>query len=84
MIHIYNQDTGKYEINFNVKGFDRDPLTSLIVECKKSKTPIKSSEFTLSKSNYNRYGYSLLFDPEVRKKLDKMGIEYNNPYSKKI
>ena len=84
LIHIYNQDTGKYEINFNVKGFDRDPLTSLIVECKKSKTPIKSSEFTLSKSNYNRYGYSLLFDPEVRKKLDKMGIEYNNPYSKKI
>ena len=66
LIHIYNEYTGKYEINFNVKGFDRDPLTSLIVECKKSKTPIKSSEFTLSKSNYNRYGYSLLFDPEVR------------------
>lgn len=81
LIHFYNQDTGKYEINFSVKGFDRDPLTSLIVECKKSSDLINSNDFTLSKNNYNRYGYSLLFDEEIRNKLDKMGIEYKNPFN---
>tara|TARA_B110000003_G_C16609706_1_gene518906 strand:- start:623 stop:1498 length:876 start_codon:yes stop_codon:yes gene_type:complete len=82
LIHIYNQVTGKYEINFSVRGFDRDPLTSLIVECRKSSNGVSNTDFTLSRSNYNKYGYSLLFDPEIRKKLDKMGIEYENPYKK--
>jgi SAM-dependent methyltransferase len=83
LIHFYDEKTGKYEINFNVKGFDRDPLTSLIVECRKSNKATEPNDFTLSKSNYNRYGYSLLFDPEIREKLDKMGIEYENPFEKK-
>ena len=74
--------TGKYEINFGVKGFDRDPLTSLIVECKKSLDPKTENEFTLSRKNYNRYGYSLLFDKDVRSKFDLMGIKYNNPFEK--
>lgn len=80
LIHQYNEVTGKYEINFSVKGFDRDPLTSLIVECKKSKNSKTENEFTLSRKNYNRYGFSLLFDKEVRNKLDLMGIKYNNPF----
>ena len=83
LIHFYDEKTGKYEINFSVKGFDRDPLTSLIVECRKSNKATEPNDFTLSKSNYNRYGYSLLFDPEIREKLDKMGIEYENPFEKK-
>ena len=82
LIHQYNEKTGKYEINFGVKGFDRDPLTSLIVECKKSINVKADNEFTLSKNNYNRYGYSLLFDEDVRNKLDSMGIKYKNPFQK--
>lgn len=82
LIHQYNEIIGKYEINFGVKGFDRDPLTSLIVECKKSLNPKRENEFTLSRKNYNRYGYSLLFDKEVRNKLDSMNISYTNPFEK--
>ena len=33
LVHQYKN--GKYEINFKVTGFDRDPLTSLIIESKK-------------------------------------------------
>ena len=82
LIHQYDEKTGKYEINFGVKGFDRDPLTSLIVECKKSINVKADNKFTLSKNNYNRYGYSLLFDEDVRNKLDLMGIKYKNPFQK--
>tara|TARA_B100001093_G_scaffold197419_1_gene189803 strand:+ start:470 stop:1342 length:873 start_codon:yes stop_codon:yes gene_type:complete len=76
LIHHYNEKSGKYEINFNLTGFDRDPLTSLIVECRKQSADNKSGEITHSKNNYNRYGLSLLKDKEVKNKLDKMNINY--------
>ena len=72
----YDEKSGKYEINFNLTGFDRDPLTSLIVECKKQISDKKNREITYSKNNYNRYGLSLLKDKEVKNKLDKMNINY--------
>ena len=70
---------GKYEINFSVTGFDRDPLTSLIVEGKKSEFVNKEQAnkiFNFSRKNYNRYSYSLLRDTEFVSKLDEMGITY--------
>lgn len=76
LIHHYDEKSGKYEINFNLTGFDRDPLTSLIVECRKQSSDKKSGEITYSKNNYNRYGLSLLKDKEVKNKLDKMNINY--------
>ena len=76
LIHHYDEKSGKYEINFNLTGFDRDPLTSLIVECKKQISDKKNREITYSKNNYNRYGLSLLKDKEVKNKLDKMNINY--------
>ena len=33
LVHRYRN--GKYEINFKFTGFDKDPLTSLIIEAKK-------------------------------------------------
>ena len=75
LIHEYNPISGKYEINFSVKGFDRDPITSLIVECKKEKNiPFGTPEF--DNNNYNVYGFSLLKDSEVRKRLDDLNINY--------
>ena len=76
LIHHFDEKSGKYEINFNLTGFDRDPLTSLIVECKKQSSDKKNGEITYSKNNYNRYGLSLLKDKEVKNKLDKMNINY--------
>ena len=35
LIHYYDIIEGKYKINFKVTGFDRDPLTSLIIEARK-------------------------------------------------
>lgn len=70
---------GKYDINFTVTGFDRDPLTSLIVEGKKSEFVNKEQAnkiFNFSRKNYNRYSYSLLRDTEFVSKLDEMGITY--------
>ena len=37
LIHFYDNDEGAYKINFSVTGFDRDPLTSLIIEAKKDR-----------------------------------------------
>ena len=64
LVHYYDDKDGKYHINFRVTGFDRDPLTSLIVEAKKKKSidKIKFRSLNLSKKNYNRYGQSLLKD----------------------
>jgi len=76
LIHQFNQASGKYEINFKLTGFDRDPLTSLIVECKKERTTDKNIKFTNSFNNYNRYGLSLLKDKDITDKLDKMNIKY--------
>jgi len=64
LVHYYDREEGKYKINFKVTGFDRDPLTSLIVEAKKSKTLDKESYKSLNDSdkNYNKYAWSLLKD----------------------
>ena len=37
LVHHYDEKSGHYEINFKVTGFDRDPLTSLIVEARKDR-----------------------------------------------
>lgn len=73
---------GTYHINFKVTGFDRDPFTSLIVECTKKKFVGKSEAheiFNLGSKNYNRYAYSLLKDRNVVSKLDACGISAMPP-----
>ena len=64
LVHYYDAAEGKYKINFSVTGFDRDPLTSLIVETKKKETIDKENYSSLNDShlNYNRYAWSLLRD----------------------
>lgn len=77
LIHKYAD--GKYEINFKVTGFDRDPLTSLIVEAKKIKYIDKVTAndlFNKTDKNYNRYSYSLLNQKEVAQKLRKLNIKF--------
>ncbi len=70
LIHIYDETTGKYNINFKITGFDRDPLTSLIVECQKKYDIDKNEYKSLNESNknYNRYGQSLLKDKRFQLK----------------
>lgn len=66
LVHHYDPDTGKYNINFKTTGFDRNPVTSLIVECRKA-------EFTHSElvgHNYNHYSQSLLKDKKFRLKCE--------------
>ncbi|MDA1095644.1 MAG: methyltransferase domain-containing protein [Chloroflexi bacterium] len=72
LVHRYDDKSGHYEITFKVTGFDRDPLTSLIVEAKKDRHVDASSYQSLndSKKNYNRYAWSLLRDPTFSKRLD--------------
>jgi len=68
---------GTYHINFNVTGFDRDPLTSLIIECEKARHVEKEKAhrmFNMSSDNYNRYAYSLLKDRNVASRLNACGI----------
>lgn len=70
---------GKYQINFKVTGFDRDPLTSLIIEAKKAEHVDKDaahSFFNVSPNNYNRYSWSLLRSPDFVEKLDSMNVDY--------
>lgn len=74
---IHRLVNSKYEINFKLTGFDRDPLTSLIIECKKYKHVNKSDAdlfFNKSVQNYNIYGKSLLHYPEVVNRLNKCRI----------
>ena len=76
---IHRLVDGQYEINFSVTGFDRDPLTSLIVEGKKLEFVNKEQSniiFNFSQNNYNRYSYSLLRDKDFISRLDEMGIAY--------
>jgi SAM-dependent methyltransferase len=76
---IHRFINNKYEINFKLTGFDRDPLTSLIIECKKDRYINKNEAdlfFNKSFQNYNRYGKSLLYCSEVVSKLDKYKINY--------
>ena len=72
LVHYYDDKEGKYNINFKITGFDRDPLTSLIIEARKDRS-ITKEEFqsiNSSKKNYNRYGQSLLKDDSFKLKVD--------------
>jgi len=71
LVHHYDEKSGHYEINFKVTGFDRDPLTSLIVEARKDRHMDIPSYKSLNDSteNYNRYAWSLLRDPVFSKRL---------------
>jgi SAM-dependent methyltransferase len=68
---------GKYKINFKLRGFDRDPITSLIIEAKKIKDVNgKKVEkfFNESNQNYNIYSKSLLSENNFKNKLLKKKI----------
>ena len=70
---------GKYGINFRVTGFDRDPLTSLIIEAKKIQYFDKDAAdkiFNKTNENYNRYSLSLLRAPDFVSRLDDLKISY--------
>jgi hypothetical protein len=77
LVHEYKN--GKYNINFKVTGFDRDPATSLIIESKKIKSINKIifiNSINNSLKNYNRYAYSLLKEKNFRKKLQTKKIKF--------
>ena len=64
LVHFYDEKTGIYNINFKLTGFDRDPLTSLIIECRKDYHIDEKEYKSLNEinKNYNKYGQSLLKD----------------------
>jgi len=72
--HYYDDHLGKYVINFKITGFDRDPLTSLIIEASKTKDVLKDGYDSLNQShlNYNRYAWSLLKDENFSRKNKSM------------
>lgn len=72
LVHFYDATSGKYNINFKITGFDRDPVTSLIVECRKKYHIDKGKYQSLNESteNYNRYGQSLMKDKKFRLKYE--------------
>jgi SAM-dependent methyltransferase len=74
LVHYYDSVEGKYNINFKVTGFDRDPLTSLIIEARKKETiDLKKYEsLNDSKQNYNKYAWSLMKDEVFTQKNDAM------------
>lgn len=76
LIHRYSK--GKYEINFKFTGFDKDPLTSLIIEATKEKyiKINKSNNINFSKKNYNNYAYSLLHDNKIVSRLKNKKIKF--------
>jgi len=74
LVHHYDTSLNKYVINFKVTGFDRDPLTSLIIEANKKET-INQDEYSSlndSDKNYNKYAWSLLNDEQFEKSYKKM------------
>jgi len=75
LIHEYKN--GKYKINFKFTGFDKDPLTSLIIEAKKNLYyPInKKNNINFSKNNYNNYAFSLLHNKKLRSKFSQKKIK---------
>lgn len=76
---VHRLVNGKYEINFKVTGFDRDPLTSLIIEAKKIKYIDKIDAdmiFNKTNENYNRYSWSLLRSSEFVSRLENLSISY--------
>lgn len=75
LVHEYRG--GRYHINFSVTGFDRDPVTSLIIEAKKTGNinPAEVTDINGNEAvNYNRYGFSLLHDQDIKKKLEILNI----------
>lgn len=70
LVHYYDSVEGKYKINFKITGFDRDPITSLIIEAKKKEyiNPAKYESLNDSKLNYNRYAWSLMKDESFLEK----------------
>ncbi len=74
---IHRVVDGAYEINFKITGFDRDPLTSLIIEARKKSFVSKAVArkfFNQSGKNYNRYSWPLLNDSAFRTRLRDLGI----------
>ena len=70
---------GVYNINFKVTGFDRDPVSSLIVEASKDlfiSKEVINEKVNNSTNNYNRYAYSLLSDDSFKEKLKSLGIKF--------
>ncbi len=69
---------GEYVINFKFSGFDKDPLTSLIIEAQKNKhiKITKKNDINYNKKNYNRYGHSLLQKKDFKKKLKSKKINF--------
>ena len=86
LVHYYDAKSGKYNINFKMTGFDRDPLTSLIVECRKKDHIDKDSYESLNDSleNYNRYGQSLLKDKKFSLKYNALRESSRNIDSQEI
>ena len=74
LVHYYDTNMNRYVINFKVTGFDRDPLTSLIIEANKKETVNQDEYSSLndSKKNYNKYAWSLLNDETFEKSYKKM------------
>lgn len=75
LIHEYKN--GRYNINFSLTGFDRNPLTSLIIEAKKERNMTIDDIVDINSEaakNYDHYGFSLLYDEEVKKKLKLLRI----------
>lgn len=72
LINSYNPKKQKYETNFVMTGFDRNPTMSLIVEAQKSHDVKK-----LDIKDFDNYIYSksLLDNPEFRKKCKKLSID---------
>jgi hypothetical protein len=78
---IHKLVDGKYHINFKVTGFDRDPLTSLIVEAKKtSHIPKEEADniFNKTDKNYNKYSFSLLRSDDFVNILEKKDIKFSS------
>jgi hypothetical protein len=83
LVHYYDSVKGEYNINFKVTGFDRDPLTSLIIEARKKESIDKNTYQSLNDSplNYNKYAWSLMKDKDFLEKHNKM-MSLTNPEKK--
>ncbi|MDR2406860.1 MAG: methyltransferase domain-containing protein [Bacteroidales bacterium] len=68
LIHYYDEQDKKYHINFTLTGFDRDPVTSLIIECRRGD---KDNKNHIGK-NYNKYGQSLLGEELFSRRYKKL------------
>ena len=76
---IHKQVGDGYEINFTITGFDRDPLTSLIIEANKDFFVSQAEAdkiFNKTKNNYNKYGKSLLHNKVLTEQMDNLNIKY--------